>query len=192
MTTANDNRIMTVPNFLTLLRALGVPLFLWLFLAKHNSTLSFSVLAFGAFTDYLDGKIARALKQESKLGAAFDPTIDRLYIASTVVALAIRDFIPWWIVLILLVRDGLMVIALAVKKRRSGKVFQVTYLGKAATFNLLYAFPFFLLGGKLGFSLVLRICGWAFVWWGVGLYLLTAVQYSIDAVRSSPSNSLYD
>jgi len=181
----NQDRILTIPNGLTAIRALGIPLFLWLYLSQHNAALSFLVLAIGALTDYFDGKVARALNQESKLGAALDPSIDRAYIAATVCALAIRDVIPWWIVLVLIARDVWMAVALIIKKRRSGKVFEVTYLGKAATFNLLYAFPFLLLSGGSAAGSVFHILGWAFVMWGIGLYLFTAVQYSSDALKVS-------
>ena len=178
MVRAERLEIWTVPNGITLLRALGVPLFLWLFLARHSVSWSFSVLAFGAATDYLDGKIARALHQESALGAALDPTIDRLYIAATVCAMAIRHFIPWWLVVVLVVRDLWMVFALAMMKRRSGRVFTVTFLGKAATFNLLYAFPLLLLQSDHGFGSIAHNLGWSFAVWGIGLYLFTAVDYT--------------
>ena len=187
MADKSGDQIVTIPNLLTFLRALGVPLFLYVFLKLHNVSLSFVVLAIGALTDYFDGKIARAIKQVSKLGAAMDPTIDRFYIVATVIALSIRNFIPWWIVLVLVIRDLWMFFALVVKKKRSGQVFEVTYLGKAATFNLLYAFPMLLLSGEHGFGLVMHILGWAFVLWGIGLYLLTAMQYSSDAFNSSNS-----
>jgi cardiolipin synthase len=178
-----SSRILTVPNFLTLLRALGIPFFLWLFLVQQDATWSFVVLALGALTDYFDGKVARALNQVSSLGAAMDPSIDRIYIASTVIALAIRNFIPWWMVIILALRDLWMVAALIVKRKRTGKVFEVTYLGKAATFNLLYAFPVLLLSGKGVFGEIMHVIGWSFALWGIGLYLLTAVQYSSDAFK---------
>ena len=178
----NPSAIITIPNGITLLRALGIPLFLWLFLARHSASLSFLVLAFGALTDYLDGKVARALGQESVLGAALDPAIDRAYIASTVVALAIRDFIPWWLVILLLVRDGWMAIALAYKKTKTGALFEVTFLGKAATFNLLYAFPLILLTSRAGIGHLAHNLGWSFAIWGIGLYIVTAIDYSIEAV----------
>jgi cardiolipin synthase len=178
-----SSRILTVPNLLTLVRALGIPLFLWLFLVQHDAAWSFVVLALGAMTDYFDGKIARALDQVSSLGAAMDPSIDRIYIASTVIALAMRNFIPWWMVIVLALRDLWMVVALIVKRKRTGQVFEVTYLGKAATFNLLYAFPFLLLSAKGFFGEVMHIFGWSFALWGTGLYLLTAVQYSSDAFK---------
>lgn len=183
MSTSED-RILTIPNGLTLLRALGIPAFLWVYLSLHLAEVSFLILVVGALTDYFDGKVARALHQESKLGAALDPTIDRAYIAATVIALAIRNVIPWWMVAILVVRDVWMLFALAIKKSRTGKVFDVTYLGKAATFNLLYAFPFLLLGQGGGVSEIFHVLGWSFALWGIGLYLFTALQYSSDALRA--------
>ena len=179
-----SERILTIPNAITLLRAAGIPLFLVAYLHWHKPVLSFCVLAVGAVTDYLDGKIARALGQESKLGAALDPAIDRAYIAATVLALAIESVIPWWIVLTLLIRDLWLAGILAVYRRRTGLLFEVTFLGKAATFNLLYAFPFLLVAGSNGISRICGILGWAFVIWGIGLYLLTGIGYSIQGLSA--------
>ena len=177
--------VFTIPNALTALRALLIPVFLWLFLSKHENGLAFLVLAFGAITDYLDGKIARALNQTSALGAALDPTIDRLYIAATIISLAMRSYIPLWLVVILIGRDIWMIPMLALYKLRTEKVFEVTYLGKAATFNLLYAFPLLLLASDHGPGELAHIFGWAFALWGSALYLLTAVQYSSQALKKS-------
>ena len=176
--------MLTLPNALTALRAFVIPLFLWLLLSKEANVLAFIILAIGAITDYLDGKVARALNQTSALGAALDPAIDRLYIAATIIGLAMKDFIPWWLVLILLLRDLFMLPMLALYKFRTGKVFEVTFLGKAATFNLLYAFPLLLLSESKFIGGIAHIFGWAFALWGSVLYLWTAVQYSSQALRS--------
>lgn len=180
---------MTIPNAITVLRALGIPLFLYFYLSKGAPALSFIILALGAATDYLDGKIARALNQESRLGAALDPAIDRAYIAATVIALSIKGAIPLWIVLILVFRDLWLALVLTVYRKRTGKIFEVSFLGKAATFNLLYAFPFLLLAGERGFSRICGIFGWAFVIWGIGLYLLTGISYSIIGLARRVSDN---
>jgi cardiolipin synthase len=180
----SSRRVLTIPNGLTLLRALGIPLFLWLFLRNHAVGWSFVVLALGAATDYFDGKVARWLNQESALGAAMDPTIDRAYIAATVVAMAIRNYIPWWLVGLLIARDLYMALLLVYKKQRTGEIFVVTFLGKAATFNLLYAFPFLLLASTHGLGKVANILGWSFAIWGIGLYIYTAIDYTVEAMRS--------
>jgi len=181
----NSSRILTIPNALTILRALGIPLFLYVYLHLHHPLLSFWILGLGAVTDYLDGKLARALHQESKLGAALDPAIDRLYIVSTIIALAIQSVIPWWIVVTLVARDLVLAIILAGYRKVTGQLFIVTYLGKAATFNLLYAFPMLLLSGPTGVPRIWGIFGWAFVIWGIGLYLLTGFQYAALGLAST-------
>jgi cardiolipin synthase len=173
-----EERILTIPNGITALRALGIPLFLWSYLSLHQSALSFCFLAFGAITDYLDGKIARALNQVSNFGAQFDPVIDRAYIAATVIALTIQDVIPVWIPLLLLFRDLWLALLLIVIKRFRGPVFEVTFLGKSATFNLLYALPMFLLSGTTAIGKFWGSLAWAFLSWGIGLYLLTGVGYT--------------
>ena len=173
--------ILTIPNAITGVRALGIPLFLWAYLRLGNVTLAFLILLIGALSDYFDGKVARALKQESNFGAALDPAIDRAYIAATVIALVVKEIVPIWIFLILIGRDIWLALVLLVKRFRGTGVFEVTFLGKAATFNLLYAFPFLLLSGHSGIGLACFIMGWAFAIWGVGLYLATAFQYTYIA-----------
>jgi cardiolipin synthase len=170
--------VLTIPNGLTFLRFLGIPLFVWLALSVHADGWAILVLAIGGATDYFDGKLARALNQESKFGEIADPTIDRLYIAATLIVLYIRDAIPLWLILVLVLRDFAMAILAGVLQLRGFPPLQVTYLGKAATFNLLYAFPFLLLAlSDTWYGTVAFIFGWAFTLWGVALYLGTAVSY---------------
>lgn len=170
--------MLTIPNGLTFLRFLGIPLFVWLALSVHADGWAILVLAIGGATDYFDGKLARALNQESKFGEIADPTIDRLYIAATLIVLYIRDAIPLWLILVLVLRDFAMAILAGVLQLRGFPPLQVTYLGKAATFNLLYAFPFLLLAlCDTWYGTVAFIFGWAFTLWGVALYLGTAVSY---------------
>ena len=176
--------IFTIPNAITGVRALGIPIFLWAYLGLDNQILAFVVLTLGALSDYFDGKVARALNQESKLGAALDPAIDRAYIAATAIALVIKSVIPLWVLVILVARDLWLALMLLLKKKRGTGVFEVTFLCKAATFNLLYAFPFMLLADEKGFGRVLFIIGWAFATWGVALYLATAMQYTYIALQN--------
>ena len=182
--------MLTIPNALTFLRFLGIPLFIWLALDQRADGWAILVLMIGGATDYFDGKLARALNQESRFGEIADPTIDRLYIAATIIVLYIRDAIPLWVILVLVVRDVAMAILALVIQMRGLPTLQVTYLGKAATFNLLYAFPFLLLAlNSNWYGTVAFIFGWAFTGWGVGLYLATAFGYfrtGINAIRVRP------
>lgn len=171
-------KYLTIPNALTLLRAAGIPLFLWLVLARHADGWAILILALGGATDYFDGKLARAWNQTSKFGEIADPTIDRLYIAATLIAFYIRGIVPTWVIALLILRD-LAMAGLALKLQLDGyPPLKVTYLGKAATFNLLYAFPLLLLAQENSvLGTIAFIFGWAFVFWGMALYLGTAIGY---------------
>ena len=174
----SQDRVLTVPNALSLLRLAGVPLFLWLLLGPQEDGWAVVVLAVGGFTDWLDGKLARVLGQFSRLGALLDPAVDRLYILAALVALGLRDVVPWWAVAVLVARDLVLGVCVLVLRRRGYGPFVVTYLGKAATFLLLYAFPLLLLGdGDSTLNLLARVFGWAFAIWGTALYYWAGVLY---------------
>jgi cardiolipin synthase len=167
-----------VPNALSLLRLAGVPLFLWLLLGPHADGWALAVLAVGGVTDWLDGKLARLLGQYSALGALLDPAVDRLYILAALVALGVREVVPWWVVAVLVGRDLVLAACLPVLRARGFGPFRVTYLGKSATFLLLYAFPLLLLGSGTGVAAaVARPFGYAFTAWGTALYLYSGLLY---------------
>ena len=141
------DRVLTIPNALSVARLLGVPVFLWLVLGPKADAWAVALLIASAATDWLDGKIARALNQQSRLGEALDPAADRLYIAATLVGLAVRGIIPWWLVALLAAREVIVAAALGVLRLRVGfGTLQVSFAGKTATLCLLYAFPLLLLG----------------------------------------------
>ena len=172
------DRLLTVPNLLSLLRLAGVPLFVYLLLGPHADGWAIAVLALGGVTDWLDGKLARLLGQYSRLGALLDPAVDRLYILAALLALGVRDIVPWWAVLTLVTRDLVLGACLPVLRARGYGPFQVIYLGKAATFLLLYAFPLLLLGQGTGwFAELARPIGTAIAVWGTALYLYTGLLY---------------
>ncbi len=178
-------KIATIPNGLTALRGLGIPLFIYLALDKKADAAAIFVLVIGGATDYLDGKLARAWNQTSRLGELMDPAIDRLYIASTLIVLYIRDALPIWMLALLMGRDLILGILTVVMNRFGIPPFKVTYLGKAATFNLLYAFPLLLLSLSKNFlGTISFIVGWSFAMWGIALYLVTGASYFRDGWRS--------
>jgi len=177
------DRIITVPNALSLLRLLLIPVFLWLVLVVGADLWAVFVLAVSGITDYLDGVIARRTGQITRVGQVLDPLVDRLTIAATLLGLALRSLIPWWLVGLLLLRE-LVLLALVPALRRHGlSTLPVHYLGKAATFALFWGFPFVLVGaGTATWEQVLGALGWAFVIWGTALYWYAAVLY-VDQTR---------
>ena len=181
------SKLLNVPNALTALRGLGIPLFIYLALVLEADGWAIFTLAVGGATDYFDGKLARAWGQESRFGELADPAIDRLYIIATLIVLYLRDAVPLWVIAVLLGRDLILGALTIVLGMNSLPPIKVTYLGKAATFNLLYAFPFLLLALHPGWAgTAAYIFGWSFTWWGVGLYLFTGASYfrtGIAAIR---------
>ena len=189
----DTERVFTVPNVLSFIRLAGVPLFLWLLLVREADIWAVVVLAVGGATDWLDGYLARSWHQRSRLGQVLDPLADRLYILATLVGFAIREIVPWWLVALLAARDVLMFTTIWPALRRRGFVsLPVHFLGKAATFALLYAFPLVLLGsGDDAWQIGMRVVGWACVIWGTALYWWSGLLYigqGIDVVRRFPLN----
>lgn len=180
-TPAQTDRIATIPNLLSVLRLLGVPLFLWLVLVREADGWAVVVLALSGFTDYLDGQLARRWNQMSRIGELLDPLADRLYIFATIIALTLREFIPLWFAALLIGRDVFMVALVPALRRRGLSTLPVHFLGKAATFCLLYALPLLLLGGgDTTLAMLARVFGWAFGFWGLVLYWWAGILYAIQ------------
>lgn len=179
-----STRVWTVPNTLSMARLAGVPLYLWLVLGPEADGWALAVLMVSGVTDFLDGYLARKLDQRSALGEILDPVADRLYILAVVVGLALRGVIPWWFALILPLRDALLWGLVPFLRTRGYSALPVHFLGKAATFNLLYAFPLLLLGDGHGAVAVLaRVFGWAFAIWGVALYWWAGILYAYQVYK---------
>src|SRR5712691_663652 len=174
-------RVLTIPNLISLVRLAGVPVFLWLVLAVRTQTgdwWAVGLLLLAGFSDWLDGKIARALNQQSSLGEVLDPAADRLYIVSTIIALGVRGIIGWWLVAILAARELTLAIPLLYLRRAGYGPLKVSFVGKAATLSLLYAFPLLFLGSHpSSYASVAQVFGWAFALWGTALYWWAAALY---------------
>ena len=168
----------TIPNALSFLRLLGVPIFFWLIVGPENDGLALGILIVSAFTDWLDGYLARRLNQYSRLGELLDPLADRLYVVAALIALFIRDLIPIWVVVALVLRDVLMSGLLIFLKRHGYTGVPVHFVGKAATMNLLYALPLVLLGSFTGLvGTIAHNFGWAFLLWGITMYWYAGFLY---------------
>ena len=172
-------KVWTLPNILSMVRLAGVPVFLWLVLGPEWDGWALVLLMVSGFTDWLDGYLARKLDQRSTLGEILDPVADRLYILAVVVGLALREIIPWWMAILLPLRDALLWGLVPFLRTRGYSALPVHFLGKAATANLLYAFPLLLLGdGEGTVAQLAEVFGWAFAFWGIGLYWWAGVLYA--------------
>ncbi|MEL7974969.1 CDP-alcohol phosphatidyltransferase family protein [Isoptericola sp. F-RaC21] len=172
-----SSRVFTIPNLVSVLRLALVPVFAVLIVVGED-VWALAVLAFSGFTDWLDGVLARRLHQVTRLGQMLDPAADRLFIFVTLIGLTWRDVIPLWILVVIVARDVMLACLLPVLARHGYGPLPVSFVGKAGTFALLYAFPLLLLAtvpGAVGAAA--HVVGWAFTWWGVGLYWVAGVQY---------------
>jgi len=177
MREAMVDRVLTVPNLISMARLLLVPVFAVL-IVRGPDLAALAVLAVAGASDWLDGVLARRLGQMSRLGQLLDPAADRLFILVTLVGLAWREIVPWWLLAVILVRDLALAPLPAVLARRGYLPLQVHFVGKAGTFALLYALPLLLLAqwdGAVG--AVAGVLGWAFAIWGIGLYWVAAAVY---------------
>ncbi len=181
---AVSGRVWTVPNVLSMVRLVGVPVFLYLVLVVERDGLAVMLLMAAGASDWLDGQIARRYGLYTRLGQLLDPLADRLYILATLAGLVLRDGIPWWWAAAIVGRDVVLGVTTLPWLRRHGYgPLPVHFLGKAATFNLLFAFPMLLvsLPGSDGLLAdVFRPLGWAFATWGTVLYLWAGVLYAVQ------------
>ena len=181
---------LNVPNALSVLRLLGVPLFLWLLLVEHSDAWALVVLMASGFTDWLDGKLARLLNQQTRLGELLDPAADRLYMIAVPIAFGVREILPWWVIGLLIGREVVLAGTVPFLRSRGITALPTLYLGKAATFALMYALPM-LLAGTFDNALgaVMHPLGWAFLIWGLGMYWWTLALYwwqTVLVVRDLP------
>ncbi len=170
-------RVWTVPNALSLVRLLLVPVFAVAVLTDHVWT-ALALLVVAGLTDFLDGVIARRFDQVSRLGQLLDPTADRLYILVTLIALGVLHDLPWWIIGLLVGRDLLLTAQIPVLARHGYGPLQVHSAGKAATFLFMVAFPLLLLQNQSGLlGAAAWSLGWAAALWGLVLYWFSALVY---------------
>jgi cardiolipin synthase len=190
-TDASLNRIVTVPNLLSAIRIALIPVFV--LLIGHHGTEEAGLLLLGAVvsTDWIDGYIARHTGQVSNLGKLLDPVADRLAVAAALIVLIVRDAIPLWAALLVLVRDGLILLVGSILLARLKVRIDVRWIGKAATFALMVAIPL-VAWGHFGLFLhgAATTVGWILFALGISAYYVAAVVYGFDmaaAVRASRS-----
>src|SRR3954464_455743 len=155
------DRILTIPNIITVVRLLCLPLFLWLLFAEENRAAAAALLAALGATDFLDGYIARHFNQASDLGKILDPVADRLLFFVGVGGILIDGSCPVWFAVLVLVREALVAGATLGLAAFGARRIDVTWFGKAGTFGLMVAFPLFLAShSTLGWADTAEVLAW--------------------------------
>lgn len=194
--TAHGSDIYTIANVITILRLVLVPFFFAVLITENNDMLAFFLFAIAASTDWLDGQIARRTGTVTPLGAAIDPLVDRLLIASGVVGLYMVGRLPLWIPIVLVARDAYLLWGAWRLEHHFRRRLAVTFAGKTTTALLLGGFSLLILNWPMlpGLGVVesSALPGWGeapaalgiwFVWTGLALSIGTATQYTIRASR---------
>lgn len=179
----------TVPNLFTLLRLLCLPLFVWLLFGLPSRQAAAWLLGALGATDWVDGYLARRLGQTSEFGKKFDPTVDRLLFVVGIVAIILNGAIPIWFAIAVLAREVVVGAAIVIATLVFGmERFDVTFLGKTATFLLMFAIPGFLMGhSSIPIADAFTVAAWCFGIPGLVLSYYTAIAYIPrirDGVRS--------
>ena len=164
------DRVLTLPNLITVVRLCMLPVFLWLLFGRDDRVWAASVLGALGATDFLDGYIARRWNQVSNIGKILDPVADRLLFFVGGLAIIIDGSIPLWVAWLVLIREVLVSLATVGLALAGAKRIDVTWFGKAGTFCVMFAFPMFLASeGQLFWRDEARVLAWAFT--GPGLVL---------------------
>ncbi len=177
-TGGSEDRILTVPNLISVLRLACIPWFLWLMFGAQDRW--GAALLWGALgaTDWLDGWWARRFDSVSRLGKLLDPITDRGVLLVGMLAVGIDGSVPWWLVLLALAREGLVAVAGLVLLSLGGKPIDVTWWGKCATFGLYFSFPLLLAGASdIAAAEALRVAGWVCAAPSLAYSYLSALQY---------------
>jgi len=161
---------------------MAIPVFLWLVI-EDRLLIAFVLLVVAVLTDFVDGMIARRMNEITKLGQFLDPFADRLFIAATVIALAIQDVVPWWFVIAVMLRDALLGIGGVVMARYGASTLPVKWWGKVATFAMLVVLPLFLLGAVVPeIGEITNPIAWVLALATVALYWVVGFSYLFDAI----------
>jgi cardiolipin synthase len=177
-----SSKVFTVANAVSVIRLMAIPVFLWLVI-EDRLLIAFVLLVAAVLTDFVDGMIARRMNEITKLGQFLDPFADRLFIAATVIALAIQDVVPWWFVIAVMLRDALLGVGGLVMARYGAATLPVKWWGKVATFAMLFVLPLFLLGAIFpGVGEMTNPIAWVLAMVTVVLYWVVGFSYLFDAI----------
>jgi cardiolipin synthase len=178
-----SHRVLTIPNILSFLRLLMVPVFLALIIGGQDGY-ALLVLVISSLTDFLDGQIARRFHQVSRLGQLLDPAADRLFIFAALIGLAVRGVIPWWLFAAIVARDLMLLILGIVGANFGYGPLPVHHLGKMATLCLFYALPILMIAQAFpDAAAIANPIGWAFALWGLFLYWWAGIIYLSETLR---------
>lgn len=197
-----EDRIVTLPNAVTVVRLLCVPLFLWLLFGRqpHDRYRAAALLGALGATDWIDGYLARRLGQVSTVGKVLDPTADRILLGTAVIAIMVDGSVPVGLGVIVLLREVLVAGAVVALAAAGARRIDVQWVGKAGTLCLMFTFPLFLVAhSTAGWHGLAHVLAWSFAipgvclsWYAAYSYVPTARQALIEGRSSRPGRAPQD
>jgi len=172
------DRVLTVPNAVTVVRLACIPLFVWVLFGAHRPVAAAVILAVLGATDWVDGYVARHFHQVSTVGKVLDPVADRALTATAVISTMVYGAVPLWFGLATLAREVLVSATVLVLAAMGAERIDVLWVGKAGTFGLLFAYPAFLLAdGSAGWQKAVLVVAWVTGLVGLTLSWIAAASY---------------
>jgi cardiolipin synthase (CMP-forming) len=195
---AGLNRVLTVPNVITMMRLLCIPVFLWLLFGAHRQIAAAVLLAVLGATDWVDGFVARRYHQVSTLGKVLDPMADRILVGTAVISVMVYGAVPLWFGLATIAREVLVSAMVVLLAGLGAARIDVLWVGKAGTFGLMFAYPAFLLAdGTASWQEPVRVVAWvtgliglALAWWAAASYVGPARRALRDGRAARRTESL--
>jgi cardiolipin synthase len=173
------DRILTVPNAITMVRLACIPLFLWMLFGKDWQTAAAVLLGVLGATDWVDGFVARRFGQVSTFGKVLDPTADRLLVGTAVISVMVYGAVPLWFGIATIAREVVVSVMVLLLASLGAARIDVLWVGKAGTFGLMFAYPTFLLAyGDATWQEPFKVIAWvtgivglALAWYAAGSYI---------------------
>lgn len=179
------DRVVTIPNAISIVRLACLPLFLYLLFGRENRAAAAALLGALGATDWIDGYIARHYDQESYLGKILDPVADRLLFFVGIGGILIDGTVPVWLAWMVLVREAVVGATTVVIAVLGARRIDVTWHGKAGTFFLMFAFPFFLASAStVSWAETARVVAWATAVPGLIFSYISWAMYLPMAIRA--------
>lgn len=180
-----EDRVLTLPNAISVVRLSCLPVFLWLLFGRENRAAAAGLLGVLGATDFVDGYIARHWHQVSTLGKILDPVADRLLFFVGGLAIIVDGSIPAWVGWLVLARELAVSLATVGLALLGASRIDVTWFGKAGTFCNMVAFPMFLASeSTVGWREAAEVIAWGFVVPGLVLSYIALALYLPIGLRA--------
>ncbi len=184
-----QDRILTLPNLITLIRILLIPVFVYVSWSRNRLIWGGFLLGLIGATDWIDGYLARKLNQTSTVGKIIDPSADRVLLIAAGIVSFHENLIPTWLLIVIFAREIAVSSVVGTVAVKFKKRLDVVYYGKAGTLLMMFGFPFFVFAGaNTAYAIDFKVAGYFFMLPGLAILFLALASYGrkLLSLRTSP------